>query len=71
LDACSSADNLSLLILVPLVRLALSYVRRNDIASDQETMYRLLAFSELLQSHRVQADPPPSLQVDESIRYLY
>jgi len=49
---------LSLLILLPLVRLVLPDVRKNA-AGDQETMHRLLAVSELLQSHRVQADQPP------------
>ena len=50
---------LSLLILVPLVRLSLPDVRKDDTDGDQETMHRLLAVSELLQSHRVQPDQSP------------
>ena len=46
---------LSLLILLPLVRLVLPDVRKNA-AGDQETMHRLLAVSELLQSPRLEAD---------------
>ena len=47
---------LSLLILVPLVRLSLPDVRKDDTDGDQETMHRLLAVSELLQSSRLEAD---------------
>ena len=52
-DVCPSADNLSQVILV---RLVLSDVRNNDTAGDEETIHRLLAVSELLQSSRLEAD---------------
>ncbi|QNI51186.1 hypothetical protein SynRS9915_01477 [Synechococcus sp. RS9915] len=44
-DVCPSAHNLSQVILV---RLVLSDVRKDDTAGEQETIYRLLAVSELL-----------------------